>query len=94
MNKPIFIISALVLVVIVLTVTRVIISNNLSTTGVDLSRIDQEIDTYQRKNALLQEKTLQASAFISLGHEAEKEGYEVMSSQVVLTSPLPIAYTR
>lgn len=91
MKKPIIIISSLILVIMVLTVTRAIISNNLSTTGVDLSRIDQEIDIFQRKNVLLQEKTLHASAFTTLARTAEQKGYEAISSQIVLTSPLPIA---
>lgn len=94
MKKPILILSGLILVIIALTVTRAIVSNTLSTTGVDLSRIDQDIDSYQRKNALLQEKILQASAFTTLEQEAERKGYEAMSTQIVLTSPLPIAYKR
>lgn len=94
MKKPILILTCLILVIIGLTVTRAIVSNTLSTTGVDLSRIDQDIDSYQRKNALIQERILQASAFTTLEQEAEQRGYEAMSSQIVLTSPLPIAYKR
>lgn len=94
MKKQIIVLGSMFLVVVVLTVTRAVISNNLSTAGVDLSRLDQEIDAYQRKNALLQEKILHASAYTTLEETAEKRGYEAMSKQIVLTSPLPIAYKR
>lgn len=94
MKKPFIILTSLLCLIVLLTITRAVVANSYSTSGVDLDRLDQEIDTYKRQTALLEEKVLTASAYSTLEKEAEQRGYESMSSQIVLSAPLPIAYNQ
>ena len=94
MKKPILIITLLIVIILLLTITRAIVSNSLATSGVGLSKLTTEIDTYQRETAILEEKILKKSSFTNLKEEAGKQGYETVTSQIVMSSPLPIAYNK
>ena len=92
MKKPVLILSSLFIVITVLTVTRAAVSNQLSTSGIDLTKVSEEIARYQRENALLEEKILHVSSYITILEEAEKRGYTQAQSQLVLSDSVPIAY--
>ncbi len=94
MKKLIITLSSFAVIILLLTITRAVVSNSLSTSGVDLTRLSQEIDAYKRETAILEEKTLQASSYTTLQEEAGKRGYEPMSGQLVFSSQLPFAYKK
>ncbi|MDP3941719.1 MAG: hypothetical protein Q8Q49_05415 [bacterium] len=94
MKKSFFVLSILLVIIVVLTITRAVVSNSLATSGVDLNKLSAEVDSYQRESALLEEKILNESSFTNLKEEAGRQGYETMSSQIVLSAPLPMAYNK
>lgn len=94
MKKLIITLSSFAVIIVVLTITRAVVSNTLSTSGADLSRLNEEIDAYKRETAILEEKTLQASSYTTLQEEAGKRGYEPMTGQIVFSSQLPLAYKK
>ncbi|MBI2442572.1 MAG: hypothetical protein HYV40_01530 [Candidatus Levybacteria bacterium] len=94
MKKLLFLFTGLLSIIIVLTITRAVVSNTLSTSGIDLNRLDDEIHTYKRETALMEEKLLHAAAYTTLQEEAKKRGYEQATSQIILSSPIPMALNR
>jgi len=91
MKKPIVLITFLSIVVILLTLTRITLVNTISTTGVTLVNIQNQIEAYKDKNEILKEQYLQAAAYTTIASKATKLGYEPVQMQIDLTAPLPLA---
>ena len=77
--------------VAVLSVVQIIISNQLSTTGISLGKTDDTIDAYAEENELLREKLLIATSFTQIASSASLLGFTDSRSQVVLTGSLRLA---
>lgn len=84
-------ITIIVSIVIVLSVVQVAVSNSLSTTGITLSRIEQEIKLYKRDNAFLREKFLVSGSLLQIASKAANLGFVEGKSQLVVGTTLPIA---
>lgn len=91
MEKTGFFITGLILIILFLSVVQVIVSNRLSTTGVELGRLQDEIKEYKNENAIILEKLLTFSSFTHIAHVANDEGYVKNRFYVFVTSPLPLA---
>lgn len=91
MKKTGFFITSLILIILFLSVVQVVVSNRLSTTGVELGRLQGEIKDYKNENALMKEKLLTFSSFTHIASIASKEGFVRNKSYVLMTSPLPLA---
>ena len=91
MKKPVLLISFLALIVVVLVVVRISLVNSISTTGVTLVDIQNQIDQVKKENELLKERYLTAASYTTISQQAEKQGYVPEKSQVDLTAPQPIA---
>ena len=91
MKRPVFILLFLIIIVIILSVVRVTLVNNLSTTGVELSQMQDQISSYQKQNVLLKEKYLQMASLTNLEKKAEKLGFVEVNTPIYLTSPMPLA---
>lgn len=94
MKKPVIILSSLLLCILLLTVLQAVVSNSISTSGIDLSRMQQEIAKYKKENTLLSEKILQASSFLTISEEAEKMGYVESHNAISMNDAMPLAYSR
>ncbi len=94
MKLPITIIMFMVCVIILLSVVYVGVSNNLSTTGLTLGTLQDQIDSYRKKNELLEEQILKVSSLTYISAQAQKEGFTQDKLEVVIPAPLPIAYTQ
>jgi len=79
-------------VLLVLTVTQAVVANSVSTVGVDISTLQEEIKTYQKENALLKEELLTASSYTTIINEIEDKGFEPVKQQLTLTDVPPLAY--
>lgn len=90
MKRLVLITSGLFFIVIVLAVVRVMMSNMLSTNGAELSKLQAEVVTYKRENALLGERVLAAQSLTAIAKKAEEQGY-IVSSQTSLSNQLPLA---
>ncbi len=91
MKRPIFIISSLVFIVVVLSVLRVALVNSISTTGIELASLEKETKEYKKQNEVLKEQYLQASSFTNIEEKAKQLGFVESKTQVYLSEPLPLA---
>lgn len=91
MKKPVLLIVLLGIIVVVLLVTRITLVNSISTTGIKLVDIQNQINEYKNENELLKVQYLQAASYTSIANKAQKLGYTPVKSQVDLAAPLPMA---
>ncbi|MDP2649282.1 MAG: hypothetical protein Q8P10_00400 [bacterium] len=91
MKKPTLFISFIALIVVFLSIVQIIVSNRLSTTGIQLAKLDDEISFYDDRNLLLKEKLLTDSSLHHIVLTANKIGFVEEKSKFFLTSPLPLA---
>lgn len=91
MKKPIFFISIIIVIILCLSVVQVVISNSLSTTGLDLAKIEKDLQVYQKENDTLRQKVLIASSLTRIASTAGELGFVSHKLQIYLSSPLPLA---
>lgn len=91
MKKPIAVIVLLSCIVVVLLVARITLMNSISTTGITLVDLQNQINAYKKQNELLTVQYLQAASYTNISDKAEKLGYVPVKSQVDLAAPLPMA---
>ncbi|HKC14619.1 MAG TPA: hypothetical protein VKC89_01485 [Patescibacteria group bacterium] len=91
MEKYKLIAKLLVLVVLVLAGLRVVVSNVISTSGVELGKINEEISVLRLQNDSLSEKFFSEASLTTIASQAAKLGFTNHKENFVLTNPLPIA---
>lgn len=82
--------SIILIIIVFLSIVQVVVSNHIATTGVILSQLTEEIDTYKKQNTILREEILSSSSLLHIASEAAKLGFVQAESEFVLTSP-PLA---
>lgn len=90
-KKPVILISLIALTIISLTVVRVAILNSISTTGIELVDLQEELTVYKKQNALLKEEYLAVSSLTSIDKKAKTMGFIDAKSHIYLNTPLPLA---
>ncbi|EKD65142.1 MAG: hypothetical protein ACD_50C00178G0007 [uncultured bacterium] len=91
MKKKVFIIAFILFTIISLSVGQVVVSNRLSTEGIDLQKIEEEIHFYKAQNSTLSEKLFTASSLSNIASRAALLGFVENKSQLVVKTSLPIA---
>jgi cell division protein FtsL len=91
MKRSILIITSLLFIVLVLSVVRTIVSNGMSTSGSQLSKLSEDLDYYKTENASLKEKVYTKSSLTSIASEAAKLGFVDQKSSFAVSNALPIA---
>lgn len=91
MKKSLFFINFIIFIIITLSVIQVVVSNSLSTKGVLLSQLEDEIRIYKKENSLIREKVLVMSSFTNIASKAGELGFVEDKSQIVLTPTLLLA---
>jgi cell division protein FtsL len=91
MKKPVLFIVTMILTIIGLSIVHVAVANNISTTGVNLSKLQDELDTYKRENAFLHEKILELSSLTYINEKAEQSGFIASKGDYYFSTPLPLA---
>lgn len=91
MKKPMLLISFLGVIIVALAVARVTLVNSISTTGIKLVDIQNQIADYKKENELLKEKYLMAASYTTISKKAEKLGFIEAKTQVNLSAPVPLA---
>jgi cell division protein FtsL len=91
MKKPVLFIVTMILTIIGLSIVHVAVANNISTTGVNLSKLQDELDTYKRENAFLHEKILELSSLTYINEKAEQSGFIASKGDFYFSTPLPLA---
>lgn len=91
MKKPLVFIGFNIAIIIALSLVQVIVSNNISTTGIELGKLQQEIDTLKKKNAVLHEEVLISSSLTTIASHAAEMGFEDSKTPIVLSNDVPLA---
>lgn len=91
MKRPVYVIIILIFTIITLIIVRITISNRLSTNGMELGKIQQEIVDYKNQNTLLEEKVLEASSLVHVADQAKRLGFVQEKAPVYISAPLPLA---
>lgn len=90
MKKPTLIIIFLLGLVIALSIAKVIVYNRLSTSGVFVGKVEEEVISYKRENAILTQELLSNSSLTNISIKAEKFGFVKEDSEMILKT-LPLA---
>ena len=91
MNRPAIFIAINIAIIVGLSVVQVVVANSISTTGIELSKIQQDIASLKKQNAILHENVLTASSFTQIASRASEMGFEEGKSTLVISEPLPLA---
>ncbi len=89
MRRIIFILS--LVIIILLAIMHVIVSNKLSTAGVELDDIQGKLTIYKKQNILLREKLLEQSSLYHVASAAASLGFVNEKSHFYIPVPLPLA---
>ncbi len=91
MKKPILALSIVILTIIALSVTRVVFSNGMSTSGVALDQIQTEISVYKIQNTILKEKLLSMTSLDYIASKASVLGFVEGKTNISLNKSIPLA---
>jgi cell division protein FtsL len=91
MKKPMLLVGSLLFVIIALSVVRITLVNSISTTGIELVDLQNQITKYNKDNELLKEKYLEAASYTNISAKAKRLGFGPQKSQIDMTAPLPLA---
>lgn len=91
MKKPALIISVLVFVILVLSVVRVGVSNRITTGGIAVASIEDQVSSYKKENLILQEKLLTISSLTQIASHAAEIGFVPAKANLVISTGIPVA---
>lgn len=91
MKKPVLALSIIILIIIALSVTRVVFSNGMSTSGVALDQIQTEISVYKIQNTILKEKLLSMTSLDYIASKASVLGFVESKTNISLDKSIPLA---
>ena len=84
----------MIMVIVALAVVRVAILNSISTTGIELVNIQNELTIYKKQNVLLKEEYLEVSSLTAIDKKAKSLGFVDAKSHIYLNTPLPLALNQ
>lgn len=91
MKKSYIIIIFLLGLVITLSIGKAVLHNMLSTSGILVSKTEQEINFYKTQNAVLSEELLTASSLTNIIEKAKLSGFTNENTLMVLKTSRPLA---
>lgn len=77
--------------VLSLSVVRAVISNRISTSGVELSSIERDVNAYQVENMILEEKINKLSSLTYISEKASQSGFTSSKAIFAVSSARPLA---
>lgn len=91
MKNPFLALSIIILIIIALSVTRVVFSNGMSTSGIALDQIQTEISFYKIQNTILKEKLLSMTSLDYISSQASALGFVESKANISLDKSIPLA---
>ncbi|MBI2026132.1 MAG: hypothetical protein HYT06_02000 [Candidatus Levybacteria bacterium] len=91
MKKSVLLIFVLILAVIALSILRTYISNNVATSGVTLSILEDKISVLKTENTILSQKLYESSSLANVSSKASSLGFVDSKTSFVINSGLPVA---
>ncbi len=89
--KKSYIIIILLGLVTALSMGKAVLQNTLSTSGIFISKAEQEINFYKTQNAILSEELLAASSLTNIIEKAQQSGFTSENTLMVLKTSRPLA---
>lgn len=93
MKKSTAVLTFLITATLVLLVARAFVANKISTSGILLSKINDEIKVYKTQNSNLREDLFLKSSLTNISTQASKLGFVKQKENLIL-APLPVALKR
>jgi cell division protein FtsL len=81
----------LILIFFSLAIVRLVVCNNISTSGTVLGRVNEETLKYETENTMISEKVLHLSSFSVIYEKADKLGFQSKKTAFTVANSLPIA---
>jgi cell division protein FtsL len=94
MKKPIILLGGLFAIVVVLAVIRISLVNSISTTGIALVDLQNQVEEVEKQNELLKEQYLQAASFTTISAKAKSMGFAPSKTHLNMSAPLPLALNQ
>ena len=91
MKRHKLVITVVIFIIVFLSTVQVAVSNRLSTDGIMLGKIEDEIRFYKAQNSFLSEELFLASSLNNIASKAAAFGFIENKSQFVLKTSLPFA---
>ncbi|MBI3985190.1 MAG: hypothetical protein HY344_04650 [Candidatus Levybacteria bacterium] len=91
MKKSVLLITILIVAVMILSVIRTYVSNNIATSGVTLSLIEEKVSVLKTENAILAQKLYESSSLSNVASKASTLGFVDSKTSFVINSGLPVA---
>lgn len=91
MKKPNLIIFLLIITSLTLALVRIFVANNVATSGIILSKVQEDINKYKLENSLLSTKVYAMSSLTYINSKALELGYKEGKSDLVLTNQKSVA---
>lgn len=91
MKKPYMIIIFLLGLVVALSMVKAVLQNTLSTSGIFVSKVEQEVNFYKTQNSVLSGEFLNASSLTNITKKAQELGFAGESTLMVLKTSNSLA---
>jgi cell division protein FtsL len=91
MRKAYVLIILLLTIVVILSIGKVVVYNTLSTSGIFVSKTEQEINFYKTQNAILSEELLVVSSLTNIAEKAKESGFINKNTLMVLKTSESLA---
>ncbi|MBI2195837.1 MAG: hypothetical protein HYU48_02225 [Candidatus Levybacteria bacterium] len=91
MSKPALILTTLISLVILLSIARISVANRISTSGLEVKNIEDQVAALRKENLILQEKLLTVSSFTQIASKAAKLGFMPAKANLVIKFGVPVA---
>jgi len=91
MRKCYIVIIFLLGLVITLSMANAALHNMLSTSGIFVNNVEQEINSYKTQNAILSEELLTASSLTNIIEKANVSGFTSENTLMVIKASRPLA---
>lgn len=79
------------IIILTLSIIRVAVLNSMSTNGIEIDKMQDEIAEYQKENTILQQKILEMSSLTEVASKAAVMGFVPAKNDIYLNAPLPLA---
>lgn len=91
MKKPVLILGILFIIIGILFGVRTVASTRITTSGLELGRIQDATHEYKTQNTILKEKIFSLSSLTQVSEAASKEGFVEGKSTFAVSGARPIA---
>ncbi|MEX2007636.1 MAG: hypothetical protein WD992_02590 [Candidatus Levyibacteriota bacterium] len=91
MKKPALILTTLISLVLLLSIVRISVANGISTSGLELKNIEDQVAAIRKENLIIQEKLLTVSSYTQIASKAAELGFVPSKTNLVISSSVPVA---